>query len=162
MEFIKNYKFTIAFENSSVPGYTTEKLLEPIMMKSLPIYYGNPLVQHDFNVDLLVQVKGLTDIDRAIEEIIMLDKNDDIYLEKLKRSPFINKNAVQFWEETLLKFMNNIFNQPVCSAIRRPAYGFNRYYIENLKLQTELFEKKSRLNRVKTTLKTLLKTCKPE
>ena len=27
IEFIENYKFTIAFENSSLPGYTTEKIL---------------------------------------------------------------------------------------------------------------------------------------
>ena len=41
MDFIKDYKFVISFENSSNPGYTTEKLIEPMLVNSIPIYWGN-------------------------------------------------------------------------------------------------------------------------
>ena len=41
--------FTIAFKNDSYPGYTTEKIYEPMYVNSLPIYSGNPLVYRDFN-----------------------------------------------------------------------------------------------------------------
>src|SRR5205085_7165118 len=34
LEFIGRYKFTIAFENSSQPGYTTEKIFEPMQVNS--------------------------------------------------------------------------------------------------------------------------------
>jgi hypothetical protein len=47
--FISQYKFTIAFENSSYPGYHTEKLLDPMMVGSLPIYWGNPSIDRHFN-----------------------------------------------------------------------------------------------------------------
>src|SRR3989475_11313963 len=30
IEFLKRYKFNIAFENASLPGYTTEKIVEPM------------------------------------------------------------------------------------------------------------------------------------
>jgi hypothetical protein len=36
-EFMREYKFTIAFENESYPGYTTEKIMEPMIVKSIPI-----------------------------------------------------------------------------------------------------------------------------
>ena len=42
--FLRDYKFTIAFENSSVNGYTTEKVVEPMLVNSIPIYWGNKLI----------------------------------------------------------------------------------------------------------------------
>jgi hypothetical protein len=48
-EFLKNYKFCLAYENESEPGYTTEKLLHAKAAGCIPIYWGNPLVARDFN-----------------------------------------------------------------------------------------------------------------
>lgn len=48
-EFLKHYKFTIAFENYSHPGYHTEKLLDPMTVNSLPIYLGNRDIVRHFN-----------------------------------------------------------------------------------------------------------------
>jgi alpha(1,3/1,4) fucosyltransferase len=47
--FLSEYKFTIAFENYSYPGYNTEKLLDTMMVDSLPIYLGNPYINRHFN-----------------------------------------------------------------------------------------------------------------
>ena len=49
--FLRDYKFTIAFENESHPGYTTEKIVEPMLADSIPIYWGDPLVGTDFEVE---------------------------------------------------------------------------------------------------------------
>ena len=49
LEFIKDYKFVISFENSAHPGYTTEKIVDPLAMNCIPIYWGNPYVARDFN-----------------------------------------------------------------------------------------------------------------
>jgi hypothetical protein len=49
LSFIKDYKFVVAFENSNNPGYTTEKLIEPMLTNSIPIYWGNERVGEDFN-----------------------------------------------------------------------------------------------------------------
>jgi hypothetical protein len=48
-KFLSLYKFTIAFENNSALGYNTEKLTDPIMAGSLPIYFGNPQIGRHFN-----------------------------------------------------------------------------------------------------------------
>jgi alpha(1,3/1,4) fucosyltransferase len=157
MEFIKDYKFTIAFENSSVPGYTTEKLIEPIIMNSLPIYYGNPLVHYDFNIDSMIYLNGAGDIQRAIEEIIFLDKNDKAYLEILNRPKAKNDNNPGIWEEKLLVFMKNIFSQELSHARRKPEYGFTKYYFEELKLQSDLLAKRKKRNKFRSRLRSLIK-----
>lgn len=153
LSFIKDYKFTIAFENSCVPGYTTEKLIEPILIKSMPVYYGDPLVDLDFNTDAFVIVKNPKKINEAIEEIISLDKNDELYINKLSLPPFKPGNEMKQWESKLLQFIGKIFEKPLAEARRRPCYGFNKYYTGELKLQSELLEQKRRMNVVKLKIK---------
>jgi alpha(1,3/1,4) fucosyltransferase len=48
-EFLYSYKFTIAFENDTFPGYQTEKLYDAMMADSIPIYCGDPFVGEIFN-----------------------------------------------------------------------------------------------------------------
>lgn len=153
LAFIKNYKFTIAFENSSVPGYTTEKLLDPMIMNSIPIYYGNPLVDRDFNIESLILVKNITDFDRAIEKIINLDKDNDAYLEMLRKPWTNNGVTMEHWEEKLLNFFTNIFNQALPVAKRKAIYGFNRYHTDILQLQVALLGRKKKINRFKAKIK---------
>ena len=37
-----DYKFVLAVENSWVPGYFTEKLINPILAGAVPVYWGHP------------------------------------------------------------------------------------------------------------------------
>lgn len=39
--FLKSYKFNLCFENSSYPGYLTEKLFDAFMAGCVPIYWGD-------------------------------------------------------------------------------------------------------------------------
>ena len=48
-QFLQPYKFTIAFENYSYPGYQTEKLYDAMTMNSIPIYCGDPYIGDIFN-----------------------------------------------------------------------------------------------------------------
>ncbi|XP_020288118.1 alpha-(1,3)-fucosyltransferase 10 isoform X2 [Pseudomyrmex gracilis] len=42
LSFVAEYKFTIAFENAICDDYITEKLWRPLIVGSVPIYYGSP------------------------------------------------------------------------------------------------------------------------
>jgi hypothetical protein len=93
VEFIRDYKFTIAFENESYPGYTTEKLVHPMLAENVAIYWGNPVVHLDFNPSSFVNVHDF-DLDQAaVERIIELDQNDALYVECLAQ-PFYHGNIV--------------------------------------------------------------------
>lgn len=120
--FIAKYKFNIAFENSSVPGYTTEKVMEPLAVRSVPIYYGNPRIAEDFDVGCMVRVAGREDVERAVEEIVALDRDDDAYLAKLAAPSAVR--GIGYYEERLTAFLRNIFDPPVSEARRLNDYGY--------------------------------------
>ena len=57
--FLSRYKFTVAFENSSAPGYHTEKILDPMLSGSIPIYWGDPEIDRVFNSASFIHVAKL-------------------------------------------------------------------------------------------------------
>lgn len=93
-EFQSNYKFSIAFENEAYrpqhPGYTTEKIMEPMTVNSIPLYWGNPLVGKEFNTKSFVNFYDFSSLGQMIEYVIELDKNNDKYLEMLRTTWFEN------------------------------------------------------------------------
>jgi hypothetical protein len=56
VEFLRAYKFVIAFENSSTPGYNTEKLTHAIESDAMPIYWGDPEIGRSFNPGRFINV----------------------------------------------------------------------------------------------------------
>ncbi len=42
LRLLKNYHFTLAFENSVAPDYVTEKFYQPLLTGTIPIYLGAP------------------------------------------------------------------------------------------------------------------------
>ncbi len=88
LQFISKYKFTIAFENVSMDGHTTEKLIHPLYAYSVPIYWGNPAVAHDFNPKAFINCNDYdNDFKAIISRVKELDKNPDKYLEMLRQPP---------------------------------------------------------------------------
>ena len=49
MDYLRQHKLNVAFENGSHPGYVTEKLLDAFYSNTLPIYWGSENVERDFN-----------------------------------------------------------------------------------------------------------------
>lgn len=123
IEFCRNYKFNIAFENSSSLGYTTEKIMEAYAARSVPIYFGNPRVDMDFSLDSMVRVRDVADIDRAVDEVIRLDRDDAAYLEKVNAPCLVGKSPDDYDRE-LERFLCSIFDRSPEEARRRNRYGY--------------------------------------
>ncbi len=45
LRLLKNYRYTLAFENSLSPDYVTEKFYEPLLTGTVPIYLGAPNIE---------------------------------------------------------------------------------------------------------------------
>jgi alpha(1,3/1,4) fucosyltransferase len=132
LEFIREYKFTIAIENSSASGYTTEKLVEPMAANSIPIYWGDPNVQLDFNKKSFICLKDFESIDQAIEEIIYLDTHDEAYIKMLSEPHYcLDQKKYQDWMGEYDTFMRHIFDLPIETAKRRTGFGYAKYYQQN-------------------------------
>jgi hypothetical protein len=111
IEFLKNYKFTIAFENTLQIGYTTEKLYQPFMADSVPIYWGNPDVTRDFNPKSFINCNDYdNDFDKVISRIKELDGDDDQYLRMLKENP-LNEPHYDNSQDKIKKFLSDIFER---------------------------------------------------
>lgn len=124
--FCARHKFNIAFENSVSAGYTTEKVMQPLTVHSVPIYYGNPMVEEDFRDECMVRVRSRDDVERAVEEIVYLDTHDDAYLEKVT-APCLT-HSVDWHMERLTGYLRSIFDPPKEEARRLVRYGMQPYY----------------------------------
>jgi hypothetical protein len=117
LALVRQSKFTIAFENESHSGYTTEKLAEPMHANSLPIYWGNPDVGLDFNSRSFITLHDWPSIDAAIEHIVEVDRNDELYLEYL-RQPWYHDNRMNQYvdPENVLAWFERVFENPSWAA----------------------------------------------
>lgn len=79
-EFLKNYKFCLAYENSSAQGYTTEKLLHAKVSGCIPIYWGDPKVERDFDTKGFIDARKFTTPEELIEAVRKIDSNPMDYL----------------------------------------------------------------------------------
>lgn len=116
--FQSQYKFTIAFENDATDGWVTEKLPDPMLAFSVPIYYGDPDVNKDFNPKSFINIADFGfDLDKAVERVIELDNNDDAYLTMLKESPlqpgfrFDGKERFKEWIFSVVEKGRHPFNK---------------------------------------------------
>jgi hypothetical protein len=110
IDFLKKYKFTIAFENSAYPGYTTEKIAQPMSVDSIPIYFGNPLIYRDFNPKSFINVRDFKNMEDAIKRIMEIDKDDNLYRQILNEPWFPNNEPTKYVsKEALRKRFKKIF-----------------------------------------------------
>lgn len=93
LNFLLEYKFNIAFENQSYPGYVTEKILNAFQANTIPIYWGtNNTIQRDFNKKSFINCHDHGTFGNVIKYIQHLDspegKNE--YLDMLYSTPFVD------------------------------------------------------------------------
>jgi len=108
---IERFKFTIAFENTCYPGYVTEKLVDPMFVHSVPIYWGSPELVDDFNPESMVVATGRR-LEDIVDEVVALDQDDDAYLAKL-RQPWFHANTPNQYcrREYLASFLTEIYSR---------------------------------------------------
>jgi len=105
-KFLEQYKFYIAFENSSHPGYVTEKLIHAKLAGCIGIYWGDNTVNKQFNTKAFINVHDYPNIDQVINEIKRLDNNDAAW-EEMARQPLFLTNILDPLEEAA----KNIFKK---------------------------------------------------
>ena len=95
-KILSRFKFVVCFENVITKGYITEKLLNAYCAETIPVYSGSEhLSSRYFDSNGYVFVKDDGDIDRAINEMMILDKNSEMYDKKLKSKTPPKTNLIQ-------------------------------------------------------------------
>lgn len=151
LETIKEYKFSMAFENEQDYNYVTEKIYQPLLVGSIPIYWGAPNVDILFNPKCFVNVNNFDSYEEAIDEIMRIDENE-VYYQTFFEEPAIlpDSKLADVSEEKILERINTII---LCDketiGSKYPLRDRLLYYILNTKLQVM----KSIKNRVKKIIR---------
>lgn len=137
-QFQKKYKFSIAFENSSTSGYTTEKILQAFSAGTIPIYWGNPRVAEDFNDKAFINCHAYENFQEVIEEIKKIDEDDEL-LKSYLMEPIGTEE--KFPEDALKEYRNfiiKICRQNPQEAFRRNNFFWGAKYQKRMKKFVEL------------------------
>ena len=81
LSFLKDYKFTIAFENRTSSVYVSEKIEHAFAVGSIPIYWGNPNITDYYNPAAFINCRDYASFDEVIERVIETDNNPKLYEE---------------------------------------------------------------------------------
>jgi hypothetical protein len=131
IEFLRRYKFNIAFENASLPGYTTEKIFEAMVARCLPIYWGSPRIHEEFNHKSFLNYHDFASEDALIERIVELDRDDAKYLEVMRQPYMVNDQPNEFFSvDRLSTFFDRIFSTPISPVARKRHFlELNRWLL---------------------------------
>lgn len=128
LSFINDYRFVIAFENSSHPGYVTEKILEPLSMGCIPVYWGNPVIERDFNKKRFLNYDDFEDEDALIKRMIELENNESEALKILSQPVFPGNEEPHFIkEQNVIRFLAEIIDN------RRNCHPVGKNYFSRIR-----------------------------
>ena len=122
LDFFKQCKFALVFENSEYPGYVTEKLLHAKAAGCIPIYWGDPDIAKEFNPEAFVDARRLLgsgpkpDWDALIEEVKRIDTNGHRWLQ-MYNTPLFYPDTLERIENTMTAFVNMFSVKPPARPI---------------------------------------------
>lgn len=102
-DVLSNHKFMICFENTKMETYSTEKIVNPYLGRTIPIYWGSHNIKNIFNPEsmLFLEDESEESIQKLLEKIIELNNDDQKYLEYINR-PIITADNIQFWNDNYM------------------------------------------------------------
>jgi hypothetical protein len=112
LELLKDYRFSICFENIAKEGYHTEKLFHAKVAGTVPIYWGHKSVENDFNKKCFINLVDYDSVDDLVEYVKYVDNNEDVYQSYANEPLFVNnvipdrfrpESVLKFFQETVLK-----------------------------------------------------------
>eukprot|EP00668_Euglena_longa_P032731 GGOE01042159.1.p1 GENE.GGOE01042159.1~~GGOE01042159.1.p1 ORF type:complete len:325 (+),score=81.66 GGOE01042159.1:300-1274(+) len=126
-DFVATYKFTVAWENCPCDDYVTEKFHRPLLVGSVPLYYGAPNWR-DWapSLNAVIAISDFATPKDLADYVEYLDQNDTAYADLLafKSIPFEGSDFQrrrQRQEERAFARDAVRGMCAVCDAVRRPS-----------------------------------------
>lgn len=144
ISFLRDYKFNIAFENSSAPGYITEKLVDCYMANTVPIYWGSEGDVTPYPKESMICANDYPDLESLCARIKEVDENDELYFKILAANPFRpeNKDYLPNFNLQIRQFINSIIENkspiPRTDSPLTDAHRCHTYIVERNKFQYKI------------------------
>jgi hypothetical protein len=113
---LRNYRFTMAFENLQYPGYSTEKIVDSYLAGSIPIYWGDPFISLDFNPASMIDVNRFNNPSEAIDFIMAIEESPEAISELRSQAPMSKEQYERFFDNTLIEFLKGCISAPKSPA----------------------------------------------
>lgn len=104
-----DYKFVLAIENTFAKGYFTEKLINPIIANSIPIYWGHDYVFNYINKKRVIYINDFENDEDLLEYIKNIDNNEDEY------NKIINENIYIKYNDEIIENLNENIKKSLIS-----------------------------------------------
>lgn len=123
LDFLRNYKFNIAFENTQAPGYITEKLVDCYMANTVPIYWGSSGDVWPYPKESMICANDFSSMNALIDRVKEVDTNNELYAQILKANPFReeNRQILPNFEMKIRKFIRFLLQDDL--QLRRTPWG---------------------------------------
>jgi hypothetical protein len=104
VEKYQPYKFVIAIENSRINGYITEKLMNPVLARAVPIYLGPPDLFSDgvFNRKAIIHIADFRSYEDCVAHVKKVDETPELYLQYLREPLFTNNQLPAYFNSDYL------------------------------------------------------------
>jgi hypothetical protein len=112
--FFSKCRFSLCFENSSWPGYCTEKVAHGLIAGTVPIYWGSPTVELDFDTDAMISRHNFESDNEFVDWIIRVDNNSAMWNTIVNRD-YLGEEHMKNWD---LNRFNRWFLQNVYKGVR--------------------------------------------
>lgn len=133
INFYKDYKFVLTFENSSGPGYVTEKLFHAKIAGAVPIYWGDPFVERDFDGKGFINVNQVSSGEELVRIVKKIDDSDELW-RAMASIPALSESKRHWCEQTIEHIAKIIFKQVFRQSFSIPenawshAHSFGEKY----------------------------------
>lgn len=125
------YKFSIASENASLNGYTTEKLISCLEAKTIPIYWGDSTVSEEFNTKAFINCHDFNSWNEVLDRVKEID-NDPILFKSILMEPWQTLEQKIQYDKNVEKYEDwvaHIFLQDKSDAKRMLGGTFHDVYM---------------------------------
>ena len=96
LEFLKDYKFALTYENNRGEGYVTEKLLAAKAAGCVPIYWGALNVCEDFPAGSFINANAFSTAEELISAVQRIDEDVEAW-EEMAKIPAVDADAARCW-----------------------------------------------------------------
>jgi hypothetical protein len=90
VKLYSEYHFVLAIENKWTEGYFTEKILNPIIANSIPLYWGHPYVFNYINKKRVIYLPEYSE-EELFNYLVELENNQDKYNQIINENTYTAK-----------------------------------------------------------------------
>lgn len=146
LAFEQEHKFSFSFENSSYPGYSTEKLVQSFAAQAVPIYWGDPTIIQTFNEEAFINCNNYASWDEVLEAVKRVDVDPELYARMLAAPAlkYPDEDSIEAKLQQLTTFLCRIFDQEPDAACRYNRVYWGRRYVKRMQQHAKAYRNSPR------------------